>query len=594
MNSKFIEEMKKETVTIAIDFGASKTLVWGEKPGERMYEFCFGRSDGKVPTSVLLAPDGKLLFGDDAEAMACICPDGYCRNFKNQLGNPAPILGEFRARKLVERFFAYLLEQVHEDVYMQDAEIGKVMVTYPLGFSEQQKIELRIAIHCAGWRNVCLISEPEAYAATYCLKSRKEFKRAAIIVNWGASYAEVAHVVRTDNDDMVIRAQYSSKDQAGELFDDDVQKLVETALKKNGVDVDALSLVPFRADVREFKQRLCAVHHETYKRDKSKVLLFSHVDRGLVYTAGVRYVDWVQCVGNSVSNVKDSVVRLMKKAAAEERAEMVLLSGGMASSGIASSGIADMLGDLTKGYYNVDVLKTRRWGNYDPSTRSWGCYDMAIPYGALLLSQLRRPEPVPALPHTDSEIVLPPIPGHSHMGAEGALPPLPPLPPIPVAAKVDNPEIFRAVAMDDVRELKKLIDSGANVNMVGKYGATPLWHAVERDYIDCVRLLLSAGAETDIADRNGVTVLQKAIKENRPECLSMLIEAGVDVNRCNNNGWQPLWYAAYKGHAECVELLLAAPGIKADVPNAYGITPLRVAQKYGHRDCVRLLRNYLK
>ncbi len=566
--------MKKETVTIAIDFGASKTLVCGEKPGERMYEFCFGMRDSRVPTSVLLMSDGQLLFGDDAEAMARICPDGYCRNFKNQLGNPALILGEYRARKLVERFFAYLFEKVHEDVYMQDAEISKVMITYPLAFSEQQKAELLCAVHCAGWRNVCLVSEPEAYGAAYCFtQPEKAFRRAAIIVNWGASYAEVAHVVRADNGDMIIRAQYSSNDQAGELYDDELQKLVESALKRGKVDVESMSVVPFREDVREFKRRLCAVNHGKYKKDQRKELLFSHVHQGRIYAAGVRYADWLSCVSCSVSNVKDRVVGLMKKAGAKERAEMVLLSGGMASADVVSSGIAAEVPELAKGYYDVEVLKTRRWANYDASTRSWDCYDEAIPIGALLLSRLRRPEPVPCKPSTDSAVVLPPIPN---------------------VAKVDKPEIFRAVAMDDVKELKKIIDSGANVNMVGKYGATPLWHAVERGYVDCVRLLLSAGAAPDVADRNGVTVLQKAIKENRPDCLSLLIAAGADVNRCNNNGWQPLWYAAYKGYAECVQQLLAAPGIKADEPNAYGITPLRVALKYGHRECESLLRNHLK
>lgn len=567
--------MKKETVTIVIDFGVSKTRVYGEKPGERMYEFCFGMSDGRVPTSVLLMSDGKLLFGDDAEAMACICPDGYCRNFNNQLGNPAPILGEFRARKLVERFLAYLLEKVREDVYMQDSEITKVVMTYPLEFSPQQKAELCCAALSAGWRNVCLVSEPEAYGASYSFtQTEKAFKRAAIIVNWGAGCAEVAHVVRTDNGDMVIRAKSTVNDSSAEVLDDELQKLVESALRKNRVDVEALSAAPFREAVREFKNRLCAVNYEKYKKDESKELLFSLVHQGLVYTAGVRYVDWLTGISPCVGHIKERVVGLMKKAAANERAEMVLLSGGMGLSEIVSLVIAEEVPRAAAGYYDVEVLKTRRWAYYNPSTRVLdNSYPDAIPLGALLLARLRRPEPIPTQPINDSDVIFPPP---------------------PPAAKVDKPEIFRAVAMDDVQELKKLIAAGANVNMVGKYGATPLWHAVERGYLDCVRLLLSAGATPDIADRNGVTVLQKAIKENRPDCLSELIAAGADVNRCNNNGWQPLWYAAYKGHAECVQSLLAAPGIKADEKNAYGITPLSVALKYGHRECVRLLRKHLQ
>ncbi|MBQ8479029.1 MAG: ankyrin repeat domain-containing protein [Akkermansia sp.] len=567
--------MKKETVTIAIDFGTSKTQVCGEKPGERMYEFCFGMSDGRVPTSVLLTSDGRLLFGDDAEAMACICPDGYCSNFKNQLGNPAPILGEFRARKLVELFLAYLLEKVCEDVYMQDAEITKVVMTYPLAFSPQQKAELCCAALSAGWRNVCLVSEPEAYGATYSFtQTSKAFKRAAIIVNWGAGCAEVAHVVRADNGDIVVRAKYSVNDSSAEVLDDKLQKLVESALKKNRVDVEVLSAAPFREDVRELKNRLCAVNYKTYENDQSKELIFSHVHQGLVYTAGVRYVDWLADISNCVGYIKDGVVGLMKKAAAKERAEMVLLTGGMGLSEIVSYLVAKKVPTEAAGYYDVEVLKTRRWACYNPSTRVLdSSYPAAILIGALLLARLRRPEAVPTQPINDSDVILPPPPS---------------------ASKVDKPEIFRAVATDDVQELQRLIDSGANVNMVGKYGATPLWHAVERGYLDCVRLLLSAGATPDIADRNGVTVLQKAIKENRPDCLRELIAAGADVNRCNNNGWQPLWYAAYKGHAECVQNLLAARGIKADEKNAYGITPLSVALKYGHRECVRLIRNHLK
>jgi len=125
-------------------------------------------------------------------------------------------------------------------------------------------------------------------------------------------------------------------------------------------------------------------------------------------------------------------------------------------------------------------------------------------------------------------------------------------------AKVDNMEaLIKAGAnatgsKNDMRlgyvrnaaSAELLLKHGAKVNMVDKFGSTPLMHLTssldsnfddfykmtEQDTVDIAKLLIAAGADVKYADKYGTTALMDAAFSCLPNLVSLLIDSGADVN----------------------------------------------------------------
>ncbi len=57
----------------------------------------------------------------------------------------------------------------------------------------------------------------------------------------------------------------------------------------------------------------------------------------------------------------------------------------------------------------------------------------------------------------------------------------------------------------DITEIRKLIEAGADVNVINKYGATPLIMASQKGYAEVVKLLLDAKADVNVKIEAGGT-----------------------------------------------------------------------------------------
>eukprot|EP00455_Lapot_gusevi_P051652 TRINITY_DN7758_c0_g1_i2.p1 TRINITY_DN7758_c0_g1~~TRINITY_DN7758_c0_g1_i2.p1 ORF type:complete len:385 (+),score=36.28 TRINITY_DN7758_c0_g1_i2:76-1230(+) len=89
-----------------------------------------------------------------------------------------------------------------------------------------------------------------------------------------------------------------------------------------------------------------------------------------------------------------------------------------------------------------------------------------------------------------------------------------------------------------------LIDGGANVEISNQTGLRPLHIAVGAPRLEIVRLLLRAGANVNAGDNTGATPLHLAAKKGHFEIAALLLEEGAAVSQADNSGWTALHYAS--------------------------------------------------
>ncbi|MCP4373915.1 MAG: hypothetical protein GY797_38300 [Deltaproteobacteria bacterium] len=153
---------------------------------------------------------------------------------------------------------------------------------------------------------------------------------------------------------------------------------------------------------------------------------------------------------------------------------------------------------------------------------------------------------------------------------------------------------FRSESMSsgDITAIRKLIDAGADVNVINIFGCTPLYIASVKDYAKIVKLLLENSAVVNKADiTNGFTPLHAASGEGHVEVVKLLLEAGADVNKGDiKYGFTPLYIASGKGHTEIVKLLLEAGADVNKNETKYNTNPDFIATLNGQFEVMTLLR----
>ena len=151
----------------------------------------------------------------------------------------------------------------------------------------------------------------------------------------------------------------------------------------------------------------------------------------------------------------------------------------------------------------------------------------------------------------------------------------------------DAVSYFRAVQLDNVAPIKRLLAKGLDPNIrEPERGETGLIVAMRYDSNDTLNLLLAQpGIDMELRAPNGNTALMMAaFRQNKPALLS-LIARGAQVNQ---TGWTALHYAAAAGSSDLTSLLLAHHAhIDAESPS--GMTPLMMAAREGMESVVALL-----
>jgi ankyrin repeat protein len=88
----------------------------------------------------------------------------------------------------------------------------------------------------------------------------------------------------------------------------------------------------------------------------------------------------------------------------------------------------------------------------------------------------------------------------------------------------------RLIKRGDIDGLRALVDSGADVNVRGPNGATPLMSAAVEGNVATIEFLLARGADVCATDVSGVSALAWASSEGKWRAVQALLEAGAPVN----------------------------------------------------------------
>jgi len=179
-------------------------------------------------------------------------------------------------------------------------------------------------------------------------------------------------------------------------------------------------------------------------------------------------------------------------------------------------------------------------------------------------------------------------------------------------ANVSGPDgttpIMWASSNDDVELVRALIRAGANVKAKNKLGTSALTEASIIGSAPIINVLIKAGADPNTKNPEGETPLMAAARSGKVDAAKALLEGGADINTKEEFGGQSaLMWAAAQSQAEMVKLLVSrgadvnARGIirnwerkvitepRPKDLNQGGFTPLLYAAREGCVDCVRHL-----
>ena len=121
-----------------------------------------------------------------------------------------------------------------------------------------------------------------------------------------------------------------------------------------------------------------------------------------------------------------------------------------------------------------------------------------------------------------------------------------------------------AAKIGDINTVRRCLDEGADVNMAGPKGHTPLFVAADYDKPDIVRLLLDSGAIHGKRTNHGHTPLHVAARNGSVRIVEMLIAAGAAVDVWNKSGVTPLHIATASKNLLAMTTLIIRGGADID------------------------------
>lgn len=152
-----------------------------------------------------------------------------------------------------------------------------------------------------------------------------------------------------------------------------------------------------------------------------------------------------------------------------------------------------------------------------------------------------------------------------------------------------NEELVMAAKEGDLEKVKRLVESGANVNEITTKGhTTPLFNAALYGHLDIVVYLVENVAKVNKRSGEHDTALHGAAAQGHLDIVKYLVERDADTNVVDLYGDTPLSLASERGDLDTVTYLVEnGANINIDVKKVY--KPLLSAAAEGHLDIVKYL-----
>jgi ankyrin repeat protein len=136
-------------------------------------------------------------------------------------------------------------------------------------------------------------------------------------------------------------------------------------------------------------------------------------------------------------------------------------------------------------------------------------------------------------------------------------------------------------------QVKKGIESGANVNAINSSGFTSLHHAVMNGNLQLIQLLISQGADPNVKDNKGNTPLHtlsytKLNDQVLNAMAHLLLTSGARVDKTNKMKQTPLHLAMKAGKINLMKIFTKA-GANIHYEDMYDKTPHQYAVEYYQR-----------
>lgn len=142
------------------------------------------------------------------------------------------------------------------------------------------------------------------------------------------------------------------------------------------------------------------------------------------------------------------------------------------------------------------------------------------------------------------------------------------------------------------KEVKHMIDHGADPNCQSVNGVTPLVRAILEGHKYLLRELIKAGADPNFETKGGNTALLTAIALADIVAVQVLVELGANITHETKFGVFPVHFAVDHGCLSILRVLLDREATAANLSNKDGTTPLLQAAKSNQILAARLLLRF--
>ncbi|MBS3762195.1 MAG: ankyrin repeat domain-containing protein [Planctomycetes bacterium] len=132
-------------------------------------------------------------------------------------------------------------------------------------------------------------------------------------------------------------------------------------------------------------------------------------------------------------------------------------------------------------------------------------------------------------------------------------------------------------AMRNPRDVRYLIEHGADVRARDDSGGAPLHDAAYQGKLDSVKVLLELGANIDARDRHGCTPLHDSLIRDERETANLLLRRGAEMD---------IYAAAQLGKIRALKRIIEQDPESVNAPHAWPLigTPLHSAVRGGQED----------